>query len=91
MTFDLSDMQTLAAAGSAGQVEGGAQDALDALAGVDLLLNRDLVGRALLEVAADADVGALGVLAQDDEIDVLRRLVLERAEPRGRAVAPAAG
>ena len=38
-------------------------------------------GGALLEDAADGDVEALGVLAEDDEVDVLRRLPLERREP----------
>ena len=53
-------------------LEAGADDALDALARVDVLVDGDLVGRAALELAADADVDALGVLAEDDEVDVLR-------------------
>ena len=44
---------------------------LHALAGVDLFLDRDLVLGARLEAAADADVEPLGVLAEDDEVDVL--------------------
>ena len=72
----------LAAAVGHRVVEGGADDPLDPLAGVDLLLDGDLVRRALLEVAADVDVGPLGVLAEDHEVDVLLRPVLERAEPR---------
>ena len=71
MTFDLSAISTLRLAVRARPVERGAHDALDALAGVDLLLHGDLVRRALLEVAADADVGALGVLAEHHEVDVL--------------------
>jgi hypothetical protein len=41
-----------------GEGEGRLADALDSFAGVDLDLLRDLVGRALLEDAADAGVEA---------------------------------
>ena len=44
-------------------------DALDPLAGVDVLLDRDLVGRAPLELTTNADVGAFGILAHDDQVD----------------------
>ena len=73
MAFDLSDITTRLRPRGARVLEGVADDPLDALAGGDVLLDRDLVGRALLEVPADADVGALGVLAEDDEVDVRRR------------------
>src|SRR6185503_11211956 len=55
-----------------------AQAALDALPSVDGLLHRDLVRGAALERAAGARVQPLGVLAHDDEVDVLGPLVLER-------------
>ena len=55
-----------------------AHDPVDALVGIDLFLNRDFVGSAGLEPAADANVEALGVLAEDDEVHVGRRPVLQR-------------
>ena len=58
---------------AAGQVEGVADAALDAHAGVDRALGGDLVRRALAQEAALAGVGALGVLADDDEVDARRR------------------
>src|SRR6185369_2401038 len=61
-------------------VEGGAADPLDALAGRDVLLRGDLVGRALLQVPAGPDVRALGVLAKDHEVDVPGPEALQRAE-----------
>ena len=60
-----------------------AQAALDALACVDRLLDGDLVGRASLEEAAGAGVEALGVLADDDEVDLLGSLVAERRVDAG--------
>ena len=57
------------AAAAPRQVEGVAHAALDADAGVDRALRRDLVRRALAEEPALAGVGALGVLADDDEVD----------------------
>ena len=53
---------------AAGQLEGVADAALDADAGVDRALGGDLVGRALAEEPALAGVGALGVLADHDEV-----------------------
>ena len=37
--------------------------------GVDVLLNGDLIGRSLLEVAAHAHVQPFGVFAHDDQVD----------------------
>ena len=54
-----------------GVLEGVADDALDPLAGVDVFLDGDFVGRVFLEEAAHADVKALGVFAEDDEADVV--------------------
>lgn len=65
--------------------EGGPDDALDALAAVHVLVDGDLVGRALLEVAAHAHVDALGVLAEHDHVVVDRPLVLERQQAVGEA------
>ena len=53
-----------------GQLEGVADAALDAHAGVDRALGGDLVRRALAQDAALAGVGALGVLADHDHVDV---------------------
>ena len=58
------------------QLERVADHPLDALAGEDDLLRCDLVGRALLEEAAHAGVGVLGVLAHHHEVHVLGRLSL---------------
>jgi hypothetical protein len=44
-------------------------DAFHTLAGVHVLLDRDLVRGPPLELPADADVGTLGVLADDDQVD----------------------
>ena len=60
--------------------EGVADDALDAFAGVDVFLNRDLVGRALLENSAGIGVDAFGVFADDDEIHVLWLDAFQRAK-----------
>ena len=54
-----------------GQLEGVADAALDAHAGVHRALGGDLVRRALAEHAALAGVGALGVLADHDHVDVV--------------------
>jgi len=66
----------------ASEVEGVADDALDAFARVDILLEGDLVGGALLKEAADTDVEAFGVLAEDHEVDVGEGAVAERGEAR---------
>jgi hypothetical protein len=61
-------------------VEGEVNDALHALARVDVFLRGDFVGRAHLEVAAHVHVHAFGVLADDGEVDVVGRGVFQRAE-----------
>ena len=63
-----------------GVLKGEANDALHALARVDVLLRRDLVRRAHLEVAAHVHVHAFGVLADDGEVNVVGRRVLQRTE-----------
>ena len=62
-------------------LEGVADDPVDALEGVQLFLDGDLVVGPRLEAAADADVEAFRVLAEDGEVDVLRLTILERTEP----------
>ena len=61
-------------------VEGEADNALDALARVDVFLRGELVGCAELEDAAHVHVNAFGVLTNDREIDVAGRGILQRAE-----------
>ena len=51
-------------------LEGGADDALGAPAGEDAALDDGLVGSAGVEAAADGGVLALGVLAEDDHVNV---------------------
>ena len=53
-------------------------DAHDAEMGVHVLLDRDLVGGALLEAASHSDVGALGVLANDHQVDMPALLAAQR-------------
>ena len=53
-----------------GAGEGVADDALDAVRGVDRDLGGDLGRGADAERAAVADVGTLGALAHDDEVDL---------------------
>ena len=55
-----------------------ADDALRAVRRVDALLGRDLLRRAATQYSAGADVGALGALAIDDEVDLLGALAGER-------------
>ena len=54
----------------AGVVEGVADDAVYTFVGIDVFLDGDFVGSSLLEEAADADVEAFGVFAEDHEIEV---------------------
>ena len=62
------------------EFEGIAQTALDSAPGVDAFLNRHLVRRALEDEPTRAGVEALVIFADDDEINVFRFLVLQRAE-----------
>src|SRR5207253_6354142 len=55
-------------------------DAVHALPGIELLLDGDLVFRSRLEAAADADVEPLGILTEDDEVDVGGTASLQRTE-----------
>ncbi len=88
MAFDLSHMSNAVARravelGVALAIfEGIADDALDALARVDVFLNRDLIRRALLEDSARIGVDALGVFADDDEIHILRLDAFQRTQRR---------
>ena len=72
MALLLSAMQTFVSPCGLRVLERVADDAVHALVGVDLFLDRDFVVGAGLEAAADADVHALGVLAEHDEVDVRR-------------------
>src|SRR5882724_8680664 len=54
----------------AGVFEGIANDALDALAGINVFLDGNFVGGALLEESSDAHVEALAVLPEDHQPDV---------------------
>src|SRR5207248_9741138 len=73
------------------QLEGVMNDALDPLARVDVLLDRDLVRRPALELAAHADVGALGVFTNHNQVDgggVAQRGQPGREQARGPQVDP---
>src|SRR5260370_6553940 len=58
-----------------------ADNALDAFAGVHVLLNGDFVRRAFLEEPANSDIEALGVLAEDHQANVFFGTVPQRSEP----------
>src|SRR5216683_7119958 len=58
-----------------------ADNALDAFAGVHVLLNGDFVRRAFLEEPANSDVETLGVLAKDHQANVFFGPVAQRSEP----------
>jgi len=74
-----SRLETGGAVGvGAGEVKGEAEDALDALARVEVLLSGDFVGSSLLEEAARADVDAFGVFSKDDETNVVESALFER-------------
>src|SRR5215475_2208181 len=64
----------------AGVVESVAEDAFNTFARVNVLLGGDLVGSALLEKAAGADVDAFGVFAEDYEANVVADAIFERSE-----------
>ena len=88
MALDLSHISTFAARRAVelrmrlAVFKGIADDALDALARVDVFLGGDLVGSSLLEDAAGIGINALGVFAEDDEVDVFRFDPLQWAERR---------
>src|SRR6185295_16040343 len=62
-----------------GQVEGIADDAFGALAGEDRGLHHDLIRGARPQASTDAAVLALRVLADADEVDLLRCAIAEGA------------
>src|SRR5882672_7478112 len=64
-----------------GVFEGVANDTLDAFAGIDIFLDGDLFGGALLEESAHAHVEALGVLPEDHQPDVFLGAVAQRCQP----------
>ena len=64
--------------GAARELEGELQDTIDALAGEDRLLDRELVLRALEHAAAELAVLAFGILALHPEIDLAGLAVGER-------------
>ena len=61
------------------QLEGVPNDALDPLPRVHVLLDRDLIRRPALELAANSDVGALGVFTNHNQVD--GRGVAQRGQP----------
>ena len=61
-------------------VKGETDNALDTLAGIDLLLSSDFIGSSLLEEAAGPDVDAFGVLSKDDEANIVTSAVFQRSE-----------
>ena len=81
MALLLSAMHTFVSPRARRELERVTDDPVDALAGVELLLDGDLVVGARLEASADADVEPFGVLAEHHEVDVLRLAALERAQP----------
>ena len=64
-----------------GVLEGGPNDPLDPFEGAHVLLEGDLVRRALLQMPPGADVHAFGVLPEDDQVHVFRPFVAQRTEP----------
>src|SRR5260370_30749427 len=58
-----------------------ANDALDALAGIDVFLDGDFVGCVFLEEAANADIETFSVLAEDHEAHVVSGTVAKRRKP----------
>ena len=76
------DEGDLLAIAEPGALEGVARDPLDPAAGEDHVDGDALVRRALAGPGAFAAVHVLGVLAQDEDVDVLLGLVLQRGEPR---------
>ena len=70
-----------------GELERELQDAVDALAREHGLLEHDLAVGALVHAPADRRVLALGVLADDDEVDVAGLAVRERRRDAGHQAA----
>src|SRR5882672_1351963 len=64
-----------------GVFEGVANNALDALAGINVFLDGDFVGGALLEESSDAHVEALAALPEDHQPDVFLGAVAQRCQP----------
>ncbi len=89
MPFDLVADVTCFAGRVRAQVEREAQHAVDALAREHRLLEHDLALGALVHAAAHRRVLALGVLADDDEVDVARLAVGERRRDAGHQLARA--
>ena len=69
----LGDQREVLARALARELEREAVDALDALAGEDRGLGGDLLGQSLVHAAAGAGVFALGVLPDDDPVDILKQ------------------
>src|SRR5919108_285143 len=67
-------------AGGACELERMADDAVDALVRVELLLNRHFVDGIRLEAAADAYIQPFGIFAKHHEVDVGRGAALQRAQ-----------
>src|SRR5207244_10958492 len=64
-----------------GVLERVANDALHALSGVDVLLNGNFVGGALLEDPANTDIQAFGVLPDNEHADDLPGAAANRRDP----------
>ena len=62
-------------------LEGVANDALDALAGIDVFLHGNFVGGSLLEESADAHVKPFGVLAKDHQANIFFGAAVQRSQP----------
>src|SRR5215204_457864 len=63
-----------------GITEGRANDPLNAMSGIDLLLDRQFMLGAAFKAPAGVDVDSLRVLTKDDEVDVPAVALLERRE-----------
>ena len=71
----------LAATAFAGQVEREPETAFDAASGIDAFLDSDFVCRTLENESAATGVKPFVVLSNDDKINILGFLVLQRAKP----------
>src|SRR5579883_174627 len=63
-------------------VKGISDDALNALAGIDVFLDSDFVGSSLFEKAAHADVEAFCIFPENHEANIFFRAASERSKPR---------